>query len=103
MTPKILRDQVKMGKTSWIPPLGVLAAWLKNSAFCKIVTLFCTVDSVPIDLVSLHLTSQILLEGELLQTQLLEFILKQKQGKVFYLVLLCCGTKLPDLYEMKKT
>lgn len=65
------------------------------------VVLYC--DSVLPELVSLHLTSQIVLEGQLLQTQLLHFILKQKQGKVFYPVLLCCGTKLCDLYEMKKT
>lgn len=43
VTPKSLREQVQMGKARCIPPLGVPETWLKNSAFCKIVMLFCTV------------------------------------------------------------
>lgn len=43
--------------------------------------LYC--NPVSSHLFSLHLTIQIVLEEKLLQTQLLELILKQKQGKVF--------------------
>lgn len=53
-------------------------------------------------LFSLHLTIQIVLEEQLFQTQCLKLILKGKQGKVLYPVLLCCGTKC-DLHEMKIT
>lgn len=67
---------------------------------------FCVLknsDAVLYHLFSLHLTIQIVLEEELLQTQCLKFILKQEQGKVFCHVLLRCVTKLHDLHEMKIT